>query len=86
VSWYTIVYPTDMRLVPDWARGLVESARALHQLQQLRGYPHTLSTRALNNLAVLLQCGTEYFFLRCPADQPRAEDMVLAISVDISGP
>jgi hypothetical protein len=23
VRWYTIVYPTDMRMVPEWARGLV---------------------------------------------------------------
>jgi hypothetical protein len=34
VSSYTIPYPPRRRGVPDWARGLVCSARALHELQR----------------------------------------------------
>jgi hypothetical protein len=40
----------------------------------------------LNNLAILLNCGSKYFFLRAPLDADNARDCVMAISVDTNRP
>jgi hypothetical protein len=55
-------------------------------MQKLRGYPETLTAIGLNNLAILISCGPDYFFLRCPADQAHAEEMVFAVSIDTARP
>jgi hypothetical protein len=85
-TWYTIPYPQPFSPLPDWARGILRSAKLILVLQRLRGYPESLSATALNNLAILITYGPEYFFFRCPADQVHAEDMIFAVSIDTGRP
>jgi hypothetical protein len=82
VSWYTIPYPRRRRDVQGWVLGLIKSSWSLNELQRLRWYPNTLSARALNNLAILLNCGSEYFFLRAPSNIDGERESVMAVSVD----
>jgi hypothetical protein len=85
-NWYSIPYPKQFAPLPEWTRGIQLSAKLIHMMQSLRGYPETLAAVGLNNLAILISCGPEYFFLRCPADQLHAEDMVFTVPIDTARP
>jgi hypothetical protein len=86
VRWYTIPYPTSYDPLPQWAQCIQFSAKLIHVIQRLRGYPETLTALGLNNLAILIACGPEYFFLRCPADLEHARDMIFAATIDTARP
>jgi hypothetical protein len=85
-KWYSIPFPSQFDPLPEWARRIQLSAKLIHLLQKLRGYPETLTAIGLNNLAILISCGPEYFFPRCPADQAHAEEMVFAVSINTARP